>query len=368
MQTGGRPLIDERNLRGPFLLLLAIAISLVFFRMIQSFVLALLLAAVLAGLAHPSYGRVLKKVKGRKSLAAAVTMLLGLVLVIAPLMLLMTIVAGEAAEISAAARPWIDYQIEHSGEWEQRLAGIPLVAKLAPYREDILAKAGELGGKAANFAVTGLASGTRGTAKFFVLLFMMLYGMFFFLQEGATILDRALHYVPISDGDKRRMLETFTTVSRASLKGTAIIGLIQGALGGVAFAVVGIPGPVFWGLMMAVLSVLPGVGPAIIWVPAVIYLAVEGQLGPAIGLGLWCLIVVSTIDNFLRPWLVGKDTKMPDLLVLLGTLGGLVLFGAVGIIIGPIIAALFVTIWELFGAAVEQTRKPSEQTGAETAS
>jgi predicted PurR-regulated permease PerM len=226
---------------------------------------------------------------------------------------------------------------------------------------------GELGGKAASFAVTGLASGTRGTARFFMLLFVMLYGIYFFLQQGRGILDRALHYVPISEGDKHRMLETFTTVTRASLKGTGVIGIVQGVLGGVAFALAGITGPVFWGLLMAVFSVLPGVGPAIVWVPAVIYLALEGRIVAAIVVGLWCFAVVSTVDNVLRPWLVGKDTKMPDLLVLLGTLGGLVLFGVVGVIVGPIIAALFVTIWELFGAAVDQMRKPAEQTRSETA-
>jgi predicted PurR-regulated permease PerM len=216
-----------------------------------------------------------------------------------------------------------------------------------------------LGGKIATFAVNSLATGTRGTARFFMLLFVMLYGIFYFLKEGRLILDRALRYLPLAEEDKSRMLETFTTVTRASLKGTGVIGLAQEALGGIAFAVAGITGPVFWGLLMAVLSVLPGVGAALIWVPAVIYLAVEGRSAAAIGVGLWCAVVVSTVDNVLRPRLVGKDTKMPDLLILLGTLGGLVMFGAVGIIVGPIIAALFVTVWELFGTAVDRILAPA---------
>ena len=155
------------------------------------------------------------------------------------------------------------------------------------------------------------------------------------------------------------MLKTFTTVTRATIKGTGVIGIIQGVLAGAAFAVVGITGPVFWGMVIAVLSLVPGVGPAIVWVPAVVYLAVEGRIGAAVGLGLWCMLVVSTIDNVLRPRLVGKDTKMPDLLVLLGTLGGLVMFGALGILVGPIIAALFVTVWELYGSAVDEIRTPA---------
>jgi predicted PurR-regulated permease PerM len=113
-------------------------------------------------------------------------------------------------------------------------------------------------------------------------------------------------------------------------------------------------------MLMAVMSIIPGIGPAIIWVPAVIYLAVDGRTGAAIAVGLWCAAVVSTVDNLLRPKLVGKETKMPDLLILLGTLGGLAMFGAVGIIVGPIIAALFMTVWELFGSAMDWIREPTE--------
>ena len=362
----GRTLIDEHKWRGAFLLLLAIVISALFFRMIQGFVLALLLAAILAGLANPMYQRVLRVLKGRKSAAAAVTLLLGIVLVVGPVMGLMTVVAREATEVSASVGPWINQQLQQRSEWEQRLESIPWIAKLAPYQDKILTKASELGGKVASFAVAGLATGTRGTAKFFLLLFVMLYAIFFFLQEGRQILDRALRHVPLSAEDKGRMLSTFTNVTRASLKGTTVIGVLQGALGGAAFAVAGITGPVFWGMLMAVLSVLPGVGAAIIWVPAVVYLAVEGRVGAAIGVGLWCLVVVSTVDNLLRPRLVGKDTKMPDILILLGTLGGLAMFGAVGIIVGPIVAALFMTVWELFGSALNELRTPSESTRTET--
>ena len=354
-------MMDERRSRGLFLLLLAIGTSLLFFRMIQGFVLALLLAAVLAGLLYPMYERILRLLKDRKSMAAATTLLLGIVLVVGPGMALMTVVAREATQVSAAAGPWIDQQLQQRDAWEQRLQNIPWVANLAPYEDKILAKAGEFGGKAASFVVTGLATGTRGTAKFFMSLFVMFYAVFFFLKEGRSTLDRALHYVPLSAEEKSRMLNTFTNVTRASLKGTGVIGIVQGVLGGVAFALAGITGPVFWGMLMAVMSIIPGIGPAIIWVPAVIYLAVDGRTGAAIAVGLWCVAVVSTVDNLLRPKLVGKDTKMPDLLILLGTLGGLAMFGAVGIIVGPIIAALFLTVWELFGSAVDRmVHEPTE--------
>ena len=353
--------MDERKSRGVFLLLLAIGISALFFRMIQGFVLALLLAAVLAGLSYPMYERILRLLGGRKGIAAAATMLLGLVLIVGPVMAVMTIVAREATQISTSVGPWIDQQRQQRDALGQRLESIPWVAKLAPYEDKILANASELGGNAASFAVTGLAAGTRGTAKFFLSLFVMSYAVFFFLQEGRSTLDRALRHVPLSGEEKNRMLNTFTNVARASLKGTGVIGIVQGALGGAAFALAGITGPVFWGMLMAVLSIVPGIGPAVIWVPGVVYLAVEGRTGAAIALGLWCVLVVSTVDNLLRPRLVGKDTQMPDLLILLGTLGGLAMFGVVGIIVGPIIAALFLTVWELFGSVVDRIRDTSER-------
>jgi predicted PurR-regulated permease PerM len=147
------------------------------------------------------------------------------------------------------------------------------------------------------------------------------------------------------------MLDKFTSVTRATLKGTMLIGVIQGTLAGVAFWVVGIEGAIFWTTVMIVLSIIPAVGAALVWVPAAILLLAQGAVWRAVGLALFCGLVVGSVDNVLRPRLVGRDTKMHDLLILFSTLGGLVLFGVSGFIVGPILAALFVTVWEMFGAA-----------------
>jgi predicted PurR-regulated permease PerM len=153
--------------------------------------------------------------------------------------------------------------------------------------------------------------------------------------------------------DEERMLDKFTSVTRATLKGGAVIGLLQGGLAGAAFALVGIQSALFWATLMAVLSIVPGVGTAIVWVPAVIILATGGHYGQAIGLALFCVLVVGSVDNFLRPRLVGQDTRMHELLIFFGTLGGILMFGPAGIIIGPIVAALFVTVWEIYGVAFQ---------------
>jgi predicted PurR-regulated permease PerM len=145
------------------------------------------------------------------------------------------------------------------------------------------------------------------------------------------------------------LLDKFTSVARATIKGTFLIGIIQGTLAGLAFWIIGIESALFWGTVMTVLSVIPGVGTAFVWVPAVIILAVTGHLGKAIGLLLYCALLVGSVDNLLRPKFVGKDTRMPEFLIFLGTVGGISFFGIAGFLIGPIVAALFVTVWEIYG-------------------
>jgi predicted PurR-regulated permease PerM len=157
--------------------------------------------------------------------------------------------------------------------------------------------------------------------------------------------------LPLQDHDEKRMLDKFTSVTRATLKGTAVIGILQGSLAGTAFWVVGIPSSVFWGTIMAVLSIIPGIGTALVWGPAVVILAASGHFLKAGGLGLFCALVVGSVDNLLRPILVGKDTQMHELMIFFGTLGGIIMFGVMGMIIGPIVAALFITIWEIYGVA-----------------
>jgi predicted PurR-regulated permease PerM len=342
--------------RVAFLLLLSLGATLLFVWVIGDFVLALVMAAVLAAVVHPLYRRLLERVGGRRSIASGLTVVLSLVLVIVPLLLFLGVVVGEAIHISESAAAWLTEQAQESGSLQQQIEQDPTLKKLLPYQDEILEKTSQLASNMGSFVAIELAESAKGTAVFFLMLFVMLYAMFFFLIGGRTILDEMLRFTPLSPDDKARLFESFTSVGRATLKGTLIIGILQGGLAGLSFWVVGIKGAAFWGAVMAVLSVIPGIGAALVWVPAVIFLAVNGQTGAALGVGLWCAIVVGTVDNLLRPLLIGKDTGMPDLLVMLTTLGGLALFGAAGIVVGPLIGALCLAVWKLWGSAIDEAR------------
>jgi predicted PurR-regulated permease PerM len=340
--------------RVAILLLLAIAITIFFFWVIQDFALALVMAAVLAGLARPIHHRLCSVLGGRKGIAAMLMVVLAVAIVIVPFLLLMGVLLHDAVQISDGLEPWIAKHLQNPENLQRAIEESPTLRKLLPYQDEILQKAGELASRVASFLAQAVVGTATGTARFFLMLFVMLYAMFYFLKEGPAILDTVFAYTPLSAGDQERLVATFTSVARATLRGTVLIGIAQGALGGVAFAVVGIEGAVFWGAIMAVLSIVPGVGTGLVWVPAVIYLAVIDRLGAAAGLAVWCAVVVGTADTVLRPLLVGKDIKMPDLMVLLTTLGGLALFGIAGMVIGPIVGALFTTAWTLWGTAVRE--------------
>jgi len=345
------------------LLLLVFFISALFLSMIRQFLMAIFMAGIFSALSYPLYRRFERWFRGRRGLASLATLLLIVVVVILPLGGLLGIVTGQAIKVGEAVTPWVAKQLSQPDAISDTLKSLPFYDKVEPYRNLILTKAGELVGHISGFLINRLRSVTLGTVNFIFMLFIMLYTMFFFLMDGDKLIDKILYYLPLEDQDERRMLDKFTSVTRATLKGTAVIGILQGTLAGAAFAVVGIDSAVFWGTIMAVLSFIPGIGTALVWVPAVIFLAATGHPAKAIGLGVFCAAVVGSIDNLLRPILVGRDTQMHELMILFGTLGGIIMFGVVGIIIGPIIAALFVTIWEIYGVAFQDVLpavKPSD--------
>jgi predicted PurR-regulated permease PerM len=353
--------LNRRNFHTAFVLLLVLTMSALFLAVTWPFLQALLLGAILAGLCHPLYRWLTRLFRGRPSGAAAVTVGLLFLLIVGPLGAFLGVAVQQALNVSEQAIPWVQQHFGAASTFDAHawlVRRFPAVAQHIPSQEQIVASVGTAAKAAGGFLVASASRMTTETAVFLLNLFVMLYSMFFFLRDGTTILEQLLYYMPLRDEDEALMVQRFASITRATVKGTLVIGVIQGALAGLGFWVVGLDGAAFWGTLMVVLSIVPGIGTALVWVPAVLYLFVTGQVLAGTLLGVWCAAVVGTIDNVLRPTLVGRDAKMPDLLILVGTLGGLYLFGPIGFIVGPIVCGLFLTAWGIYGAAFKDLLPP----------
>jgi predicted PurR-regulated permease PerM len=221
--------------------------------------------------------------------------------------------------------------------------------------QDKISKAAMQGSQ---YLATQAFSFGQGTFDFVVSFFIMLYLLFFFLRDGQDLTRRIRMAIPLAEPQKRRLQLKFTRVVRATVKGNVVVALTQGALGGLIFWVLDIPSALLWAVAMAFLSLLPAVGAGIVWAPVAAYFLLSGMIWQGVVLGLFGVFVIGLVDNVLRPILVGKDTRMPDYLILISTLGGMAVFGLNGFVIGPMIAALFMSTWGLFTSAKKTVRLP----------
>lgn len=339
----------DPRVRKAFLLFLVIVITAAFLYMVRGFLMTILLAALAAGLANPVYLRLRRAFGGREALASAATVLLTLILVVGPVATIVGVVARQAYTVTQTAGPRVQELTQQSEHLEDLMVRLPFGERILPYRGQILTRVGEAAERLGHLLVGWLSSMTLGTLTFILQFIILLYAMFFFLIEGRETLDRSLKLLPLTHDDKEELVGRFMSVTRATLKGTFLIGGLQGILHGLAFWVAGINGALFWAVVMTLLSVVPGVGAALVWLPVAIYLIIIGQTTAGIGLLLFCGLVVGSVDNVLRPRLVGRDIGMSELMIFFSTIGGLALFGPFGFILGPLLAALFISIWGIVG-------------------
>ncbi len=330
------------------LLTLVFIISALFLTMIHQFLMAIFMAGLFSAMVSPIHRWLTRKLGGRENLASIITVISIVLLVLIPLAALITIIVAQAISVGQSVTPWVQGFIAEPTAVTLYLEKIPYYEEILPYRDIIIEKAGQLVGSVSSFLINSLSSFTKLTMTVIFSSIIMLYVMFYFLTMGDVLLEKILFFLPLNDHDEQRLLNRFTSVTRATIKGTLIIGIMQGTICGLAFAIASIEGPVFWGSVMAVMSVVPAFGTAIIWIPALVILALASNFTGVIILAVLCGLVAGNLDNIVRPRLVGKDTEMHDLFVLFGTLGGITMFGLLGIIIGPIITALFITIWEIY--------------------
>lgn len=336
--------------RAAFLLLLAL-VTVAFFWIISPFFGAVFWAMVLALMFMPVHRRLCALLRGRDTLAALGTLLFCMVIVVVPMIFVVGAMVDEATSFTQRLR---------TGEFNPRTYFEQIQNALPGWLRDLLGRFGLFnaqdvvdkltaavvqGGQA--LTTRALAIG-QNTLMLLVNLGIMLYLLFFFLRDGRDLAQTIRRAVPMQRQHTDFLLSKFATVVRATVKGTVVVALVQGMLGGVAFAFLGIHGAVLWGVVMSVLSLLPAIGAALVWAPVAIYLIATGSMIEGLGLAAWGAGVMGMVDNLLRPILVGKETKLPDYLVLLSTIGGLSIFGVNGFLIGPAIAALFVATWALF--------------------
>lgn len=340
-------------------LAMLVGVSLAFALLMKPFFGPIFWAVAIALIFHPVRQKLAARMGDRPNMIALLTLLLCMIIVIIPVVGLVFSLVAEGVSL---------YQKIQSGELRPG-EYIDQVVNSFPAIEAFFAQFGVNFGDVRDRAVSVFVGGSQLLAKqalgvgqntfqFFLGLALMVYLAFFLLRDGNKLVELMIRALPLGDERERLLFSKFAEVTRATVKGNLLIAIIQGALGGFIFWVLDIQGALLWGVVMAIVSLLPAVGAALVWVPAAIYLAAQGDFVSAAILTAFGSIVIGLSDNLLRPVLVGRDTKLPDYIVLLSTLGGLAMFGINGFVMGPLVAALFMAFWGIF------IREFSEDSGA----
>ena len=334
-----------------FFVLLLAAVTLAFGWILLPFFGAVFWGAVLAIVFAPLFRRFAVSMGGRRTLAALATLAVIVLIVILPLALIGVALVDEATTV---------FQRLRSGELNFALYFQQIVGALPSWASGWLDRVGlnNLAALQLKFT-TALTQGSQliaqraldigqNTLEIVTSFFVAMYLLFFLLRDGGSLARMVRDAIPLAPAHKRDLFAKFTTVIRATVKGNILVAVAQGALGGLAFWFLDVHAPVLWAALMAFLSLLPAIGAALIWLPVALYLLATGAVWQGIGLIVFGVVVIGLVDNLLRPLLVGKDTKMPDYVVLMSTLGGMAVFGLSGFVIGPVIAAMFIAVWHLF--------------------
>jgi predicted PurR-regulated permease PerM len=333
-----------------FMLLVVLA-TIAFAWVLQPFYGTILWGLVVAILFNPLNLRLRKATGQRKGFAAIATVLLVIVMVILPLILISASLGRQASGVyrmvqSGQLDPVLYLQriLDAMPSWMRNILnhfGLTDLVSVTDKVRDVLAQASQL------IAAKALGIGL-GALDFAVGLGVMLYLLFYLLRDGDNLLMRVKSAVPLGAEQKALLIDRISMVVRATVKGGIAVAAVQGVLGGLAFWFLGIPAPLLWAVVMAFLSLLPAIGATIVWAPVAVYLLATGSIWQGLFLVTYGVLVIGLVDNLLRPFLVGKSTKLPDYVVLISTLGGIEIFGLQGFVIGPLVAAIFMVSWEIF--------------------
>ena len=361
-------MLNSRSLHDKAFILLLIAVTIAFFAVLFPFQGAVFWGVILAVVFTPLHKKVTQRFPKYPTVAALITLTLCLLLCILPFTFLSMSLAKEAVSV---------YEHVHSGKINFGAYFQQIYAALPSWVTDTLARFNLNDPKVIQERISGVSVQVsqfvagkvvaigQNTVFFLVSFCIMMYLLFFFLRDGKVMVRKIYAAVPLDDMHKQKLGAKFITVVRATVKGNLAVAATQGALGGIIFWILGIDGALLWGVVMAFLSLLPAVGAAIVWAPVAIYFIAIGNTWQGVILAAYGAGIMGMVDNILRPLLVGKDTKMPDYLILISTLGGLSLFGLTGFVVGPLIAALFIAVWDIFAPQAHIGTPAAEITAAE---
>jgi len=340
--------MELKNLNIYFFFLIIFGVSIVTFFIFKPFLVAILLAAMLAVLFQKPYSFFLSITRNRKRLSSLITSLIILLLIIIPITLVSILVGNEIVS---------SYQsINGSGDFYQNYIN-PVFDKIQSASffnafglNNILSKEAfaQYSGQTGQFLLVFLQNAYLSAANIIFMIFVMFFSLYYFFIDGEEIVKKVMYISPIKDSHENLLVQKFISISRATIKGNLVVAIIQGSIGATLFAAVGIKSAIIWGVAMMFLSLLPFMGTSLVWFPAGIIMIMLGNVWQGIVILAIGFTLISTIDNILSPKLIGKDTQLHPLLLFFAILGGLPLFGFAGFIVGPIIVALFVSMWEIY--------------------
>jgi predicted PurR-regulated permease PerM len=311
----------------------------------------ILWGSVIALLFTPVYRWLLPQLRQRRTPAALLTLLIVFVVVVLPFAGLTAALAREAASVYARL---LSGELNPTRYFHGMFDALPESVSSMLDRfglidfETLQQRLLGAAAQGSQFIATQALSLGQNTFELVASLFIMLYLAFFLIRDGDAVMRAMRRAIPLAPQHQQELLDKFGTVIRATVKGNLLVAAIQGALGGVAFWFLGIRAALLWAVLMAFLSLLPAVGAALVWLPVAIYFLLTGAVWQGVALAAYGVLVIGLVDNLLRPLLVGKDTRMPDYLVLISTLGGMAVFGINGFVIGPTIAAMFIAVWHIY--------------------
>jgi len=336
-----------KNYNVYFFFVILIGITVVAYFIMKPFLMSLLIAAVLAHLFSPVYETFLKFFKGKGISSALVCVLVALIVMV-PIFVILSLVISEIQNSinNFNTNPEaIRISIEN---FSGRLATFPIFNLFS--LEEIINQTSIISA-AKSFSQNALfilQGAYQGIAHFVFVVFIVFFSFFYLLIDGKKLIKKLMQISPLQDKYESMLIDKFNSITRATIKGTIVIGALQGLIGSILFLVTGVMSPIFFGIMMTITSVIPPIGSGLIWIPIGIVMILLGHVTEGVAILLVGALVIGSIDNFIRPKVVGRDTQMHPLMILFSTLGGIALFGISGFIIGPILMSLFVALWDIY--------------------